>query len=445
MRRVRRAGRRPAGVVVPGAGRRVRGPPGHDRRGPGRRRPAPSAAGLLRRPRRRAVRLLHARHPDHGQGAARCRTQPVARTHLRGAVGQPVPLHGLPADRRSGGGGREVDGRARPHDDCRQEGGWAAAAPRRRPRQGHRPDAVRRRHHAAAHAALPVAALDGASRAHRADRHGAGGGARRRAPGADWRELSHSLRHPAGQPRRTRPVSRQGPLCRRPGGRRDRARRGHGRTGRQPDRRRVRAVADLRDAARKPGASRAAHPRLRRSRQRPQGGVTAVWRRRCRDRRRGSRVRRRVLLRGQHAPAARAARLGRGQGSGRQAGALLEHADAALPASRAGEGAGHAGRAHPGDCHAKRRRLRRQERPVQPRSGGGQGRADARSAGEDLPQSRGGVLLPPRPSSGADAVPHRRHQRRQDYRSRSADACSTAAPTAPTAWPARSTPARCRR
>ena len=59
---------------------------------------------------------------------------------------------------------------------------------------------------------------------------------------------------------------------------------------------------------------------------------------------------------------------------------LLEHADAALPASRAGEGAGHAGRAHPRDCHAERRRLRRQERSLQSRSRGREGRVDARPA-----------------------------------------------------------------
>ena len=35
------------------------------------RQRAPSAAAHLRRPRRRAVRLLHARHPDGGEGAAR--------------------------------------------------------------------------------------------------------------------------------------------------------------------------------------------------------------------------------------------------------------------------------------------------------------------------------------------------------------------------------------
>ena len=53
--------------------------------------------------------------------------------------------------------------------------------------------------------------------------------------------------------------------------------------------------------------------------------------------------------------------------SGRQARAVVEHADAALRASRARQGAGHAGGAHPRHRDAQRRRLRRQERSVQPR------------------------------------------------------------------------------
>ncbi len=77
-----------------------------------------------------------------------------------------------------------------------------AAAPRRRPRQGHRPDALRRRRDAAAHAALQAAALDRAARAHRADRRLARAGASRRPPRPHRRGLPHLLRHPAGQPGR---------------------------------------------------------------------------------------------------------------------------------------------------------------------------------------------------------------------------------------------------
>ena len=70
----------------------------------------------------------------------------------------------------------------------------------------------------------------------------------------------------------------------------------------------------------------------------------------------------------------------------------------------------------------QRRRVRRQERSVQPRDRGRQGGAAARSSGEGLPQPRGSLLLPPRPSSGADALSHRRHQGRKDHRPRPADA-----------------------
>ena len=75
-----------------------------------------------------------------------------------------------------------------------------------------------------------------------------------------------------------------------------------------------------------------------------------------------------VLLRGQHASADRAARRGRGRRiPTASSGALVEHADAALRASRARQGARDAGGAHPRHRHAERRRLRRQERSVQSR------------------------------------------------------------------------------
>ena len=89
-------------------------PARHDRRRPGRGRPPASAAGGFA-----------------DLGAAQCgyctpgilitakalldqRAASVARAHLRGAVGQPVPLHRLPADRRGGRGaprGRRDAGR----------------------------------------------------------------------------------------------------------------------------------------------------------------------------------------------------------------------------------------------------------------------------------------------------------------------------------------------
>ena len=145
-----------------------------------------------------------------------------------------------------------------------------------------------------------------------------------------------------------------------------------------------------------------------------------------------------------HLPLEQHSAVGR-QGSGRQARRLFEHADAALPASRAGQGAGDAGRAHPRHRDAERRRLRRQERPVQPRGRGREGRDAAGSAGEDHAVARGSVLLPSRPAPGAHAVSHRRDGRRPDHRASICRRCSTAAPTDRTARRARSTPARCRR
>ena len=189
-----------------------------------------------------------------------------------------------------------------------------------------------------------------------------------------------------------------------------------------------------------------AHPRLRRT--------AATCTRSCRWRfgdveqrpRRGRpRLRGHVLLSGQHASADRAARGGRRARSRRQARAVVEHPDAALRPSRARQRAGHAGRAHPRHRHPERRRLRRQERSVQPRDRHCQGGAGPRPPGQDLPDPRGGVLLPPRTSSGADALQDRREARRHDHGRATRRPCSTAARTVRTASPARSTPARSRR
>ena len=123
----------------------------------------------------------------------------------------------------------------------------------------------------------------------------------------------------------------------------------------------------------------------------------------------------RVLLRRQHPPAARTARHRGAPRRRRQAGRLLEHADAALRAPRAREGARSSRGAHPRDCHAQRRRLWRQERPVQSRGRGGQGRADPRPAGEDRADARRGLLLSPRAASGDHEVPDRREERRHAH------------------------------
>ena len=428
VRRLRGARRRPAGVVVPGAGGRIRGPRDHDRRRARRGRPPPSAAGLLRRPRRRAVRLLHAGHPDHRQGAARPRAASVARAHLRSAVGQPLPLHRLPADRRSRRGSRRAaaarDAPRRRADDAPHA--RRSGDPRRRV-DGRAKVTGQTRF--ADDIILPrmlhcrLLRSTAAARADRARRHRASRAASTAftwsSPARPFRSRTASCRSATTSTRcaATRSASSAIPS--------------------PPSIARDEATADLAvnlidveyeplrtfaSPGRQPRASRAAHPRLRRPRQRPQGRRAAVRRRRRGDRRRRSRLRRRVLLRGQHAPADRAARDRGAEGSGRQARRLLEHADAALPAPRARQGAGDAGGAHPRHRHAQRRRLRRQERSVQPRDRRRQGGAAARSAGEDLPQPRRGVLLPSRPPSGADALPHRRDQRRQDHRAGSADA-----------------------
>ena len=59
-----------------------------------------------------------------------------------------------------------------------------------------------------------------------------------------------------------------------------------------------------------------------------------------------------------------------------------------------------------------------------------------RPSGQDLPDPRRGLLLPPRPPPGADEDPHRRQEGRHAHRHAPADARSTAAATAPTASPA---------
>src|SRR4051794_33329513 len=102
------AARRHARVCMPrarGAGRRARGDDG--RRARPRRRAAPGAAGVRRR-RRRPVRVLHpgARRGDGGSAAPPPRS--LGRRDPRGALREPLPLHGLREDlrRRAGGGAR---------------------------------------------------------------------------------------------------------------------------------------------------------------------------------------------------------------------------------------------------------------------------------------------------------------------------------------------------
>ena len=82
---------------------------------------------------------------------------------------------------------------------------------------------------------------------------------------------------------------------------------------------------------------------------------------------------------------------------------LLLDPDSALPAPRAGQGARAAGLAGAGGGLPQRRRLRRQERPLQPRDRRRPDGAQARPAGQGDADPRGGLLLPPRSPPGADA------------------------------------------
>src|SRR5258708_3582621 len=109
MRRVRGAGGRRAGALLPRARPRLRRAGYRDRRGAGERRQAASAAGGVRRPGRRPVRLLPPRDPDDGKGAARARADPQPRAHQGSDLGEPVPLHRLPADLRIDRGSGKSD------------------------------------------------------------------------------------------------------------------------------------------------------------------------------------------------------------------------------------------------------------------------------------------------------------------------------------------------
>ena len=196
-------------------------------------------------------------------------------------------------------------------------------------------------------------------------------------------------------------------------------------------------LAHHRRPRRQPRHRRAAHPRLRRRRQRPQGGVAASSATSTQALADADRVFEDiVLLPGQHAPADRAARrASRRSIPTASCVALVEHADAALRAPRAGQGA---------------RRCRRRTSASSPRPNGGGfgGKSDpfnheivvAKAAlmldrpGQDLPDPRRGLLLPPRPPSGADVVQDRREERTARSPACTCRRCSTAAPTAATAW-----------
>src|SRR2546428_1916312 len=114
MRHLHRAPRRRARAVVPRPARRDRGMPDHDGRGDGGGRPPPPAPASLCRAGRRPVRVLHARHSAHGDGASRRPSEPDAAGGQGRARRKSLPLHRVyedprrrrargPADGTSGG------------------------------------------------------------------------------------------------------------------------------------------------------------------------------------------------------------------------------------------------------------------------------------------------------------------------------------------------------
>ncbi len=99
LRRLHRAARRRLGprlLPARGPGRRLGGGDGRVAR---RRRDALAAPGRLQAPPRAPVRLLHPGHPDRRRRPALPRPA-VARGDRRHALGPPLPLHRLRADRR---------------------------------------------------------------------------------------------------------------------------------------------------------------------------------------------------------------------------------------------------------------------------------------------------------------------------------------------------------
>src|SRR4030095_15835306 len=112
-----RAGRRAAAARLPRPGRpRAWSRAGH-RRGTRDRWAARSPPDPVRRARRRAVRLLHARNVARREGALGGAPGTDGGRGAGGAVGQSVPLHRLHEDRRGrpgGGAGPEVGMRLHP-------------------------------------------------------------------------------------------------------------------------------------------------------------------------------------------------------------------------------------------------------------------------------------------------------------------------------------------
>ena len=211
-----------------------------------------------------------------------------------------------------------------------------------------------------------------------AHRHRAGAAALAgRQGGAHRRRPADSVRHPSGQPGRARPVPRPGPLHRRSGGGRGRDDRGDG----APRR------CDLIDVEYEPlpaialGRGRASHTRSRSIHDYGDAGnLHKLVNLEFGDVEAGfaaaDLVREDLFFYegNTHLPMEQHAALADWSADGKVT-LWSSHPDPALRAPRARQGARAAAGADPGHRHAQRRRVRRQERPVQPRDRGREARA----------------------------------------------------------------------
>ena len=378
-----------------------------------------------------AVRLLHARHPDHRPGAARSRARirrasGSARRCRATCAAAPATCRSSRRSRRRAAAASRRPRRPRRMSIPISHGGVVgrAAPPRRRPRQGHRPDPLRRRPAAAAHACTAsCCARPCRTRASAPSTSSRARALRRRAPGPHRRRLPDRLRHPAGEPGRAPAVPRPGALRRRSGGGGDRPRRADGDRGARPHRRRLRGAAHLRRARGQP-----AHARSRAS---TTTATRATSTRRCRCSSATSTPRWPApTTSSTTSSSSRATPTCRSSSTPpwrckdpdgklvvysstqtphylhRALAKALEMPAAHIRVVATPNGGGFGGKSDPFN----------HEIVVAARG------ADPRPAGQDLPHPRGGVPLSSRPASGADALPHRRHQRRHDHRHAPADA-----------------------
>ena len=372
--------------------------------------------------------------------------EPDARARSGGARRQPLPLHRLHArsSKRSSWPPRRTRGARR------EAGAMSSRATARRSSasrcrkvdalgQGHRPDALRRRPRAAAHAALQAAALD-----------------RTRTRASSHRHRTRAARCPASTlvaHRRATSRSRSA-SCRSPG--RARALRStrsassaiRSRRSPRSTRRRPSEALDLIDVEYEPLPRRSSDPRRRSPSPSRASTTTATA---ATSTRRSSlqfgdvdeALRRAPTTSSRTCSSSRATRTCRSSSTPRSRtcdpdGKLTLWSSTQTPhyLHRAlAKVLRDAGRAHPRHRHARTaaasaaRAIRSTTRSSSRKAG-----AAARPAGEDLPDARGGLLLPPRPPSGADAVQDRRDEGRHDHRHAPADAARRRRLRLATAW-----------